>query len=175
MMKLRHVLPFCASALAACSSSSVPDVTGASPCVAQFGGSTADAVTLPANCAHVELFASSDVRKGGYTLTMQSSSPRIASLAIEIDLGGPPSPGTFTPETVVAWSVKGGAAGDAGCGYGAGSGAVPSGTFTLELTSIDGSVAPAIAHGTLHISLYVHASPGASCGPGDTEEATFAF
>jgi hypothetical protein len=160
--------------LAGCSSSSASNAP--SGCTAQFSGNMTESVNLPANCGL--LSASADAgAAGGYVLNFQMSSPEIAGLAITVDLGPSPSPGSFSSETVTDWSALGLNTGSTNCGYSAGSASVPSGSFTLDLTSVQGAVggASGTAHGTLDLEMYVHAPPATDCGLGDNEKLEVVF
>jgi hypothetical protein len=96
------------------------------------------------------------------------------TLQVSVDLGPSPATGQFSSETATAWSAVIGSASD--CLYSAAADAVPTGSFTLDLTSVDGldGAAPS-AHGNLKIVQYVHAPAGVDCGEGDVENVSVSF
>ena len=98
----------------------------------------------------------------------------VPRLTVAIGLGPAPSPGTFSSETVRSWNAAGVLGrGSSDCGLSAGSGVVPSGSFTRTLTSLD--LASGVVHGTLDLTLYVHSPPGGDCGVSDLEGVEIAF
>jgi len=92
-----------------------------------------------------------------------------ASFTISIDLGDAVT-GTYASATTTSWSVLGNRTTDDGglCVYAAGSTAVPTGSFTLDLTSL----AP---HGSVQLVTFVQAQPMTDCGAGDNEMIGVAF
>jgi hypothetical protein len=70
------------------------------------------------------------------------------------------------------WSVVAQASANQ-CEFGAGNLSVPAGSFTLTLTSLD--VASGTAHGTISMTMFVHAPPAVDCGPGNEEDVLFTF
>ncbi len=91
-----------------------------------------------------------------------------ARLTGKIELGAGLVPSTFTSHsTTGAWSAL--MTREPGCVYSAGRDVVPAGSFRLVLTAISP------AHGTLELTQYVHALPGANCGPGDVQTVRLEF
>ena len=141
------------------------------PCSAAFHDNFTETWTGPPNCAAVE------TKDGTTTLRFAIPSQKLgAELAIAIDLGAAPAPGTYSSQNLATpWSA------DAlhefemtSCLYHAGTAAVPPGRFTLVLDAIDG--APAVrAHGTLDLVLYVLARPYTYCGETNTERVIVTF
>jgi hypothetical protein len=131
-------------------------------CVATFTGNFYDSSADAANCAELSP-----------QLVLNIESPAIGSpLAISIDLGASPTPGTYSSETVASWTaVQARSLGDGGCVYSAGSDVVPVGSFTLDLAIVDG----ATAHGTLDVLLTVHALEATNCGAASTEAVDVVF
>ncbi len=146
-----------------------PDAApGAQPCAATFTGNFSEQSMLTANCPMIAADPSGDQE-----LKFAIPSPMLGtSLAVALDLGPMPSAGAFSSETIATWSVlaiqKVGA-GD--CAFSAGSMAVPTGSFTLQLDAIDATN----AHGTLTVLAYVLALLGTDCGAGDTETIAVMF
>ena len=172
---LRPLMPLAGLCLVAgasgCSSSS-------GDCTVTFAGDVAETGAVASGCGTL----SADTVDGGaagYALKLRATSAHIAALDVTIDLGASPSKGMRSSETVSDWSAVGLAAGsnDAGssCGYGAGSDAVPTGSFTLTLTDVTDGASGRAVHGTLDMTLYVHAPPMTDCGAVETETVTFTF
>lgn len=150
------------------------DAPAATPtCSAWFSGNVSDAVTVTGSCGGVARAADAGV-DGGYVLSLRTSSSRVPRLTVDIDLGPRPTTGSFSSETTPTWSAVGSLGLDASdCGLSAGSGAVPMGSFRLTLASVD--LARGTAHGTLDLTLRVHASVAADCGVSDLEGVEIAF
>jgi hypothetical protein len=153
-------------------------------CTAQFAGNSSDSVNLTPICGVLSFSpnasdAGADAAvgtEGGYVLSLFATTKQIAQLKVSIDLGPSPAAGSFSPENVANWSVTGLSGGGTNCEYSAGSDYVPSGNFTLTLTSVDvADGGTGQAHGTLDLTTNVHAPPGTDCGVGDTEEVVFDF
>jgi hypothetical protein len=109
-------------------------------------------------------------------LTLSVTTKEIAPLKVSIDLGASPSIGSFSAENVTNWSFTGLSTNGSNCAYSAGSEFVPTGSFTLNLTSVTtASGGGGVAHGTLTLTAYVHAPPATDCGVGDTEDIVFDF
>ncbi|MGH7272370.1 MAG: hypothetical protein ACREJX_17490 [Polyangiaceae bacterium] len=174
----------CVFGLCACSNRSPAEAS--SGCEIALGGDFSESDTLPAGCATV---AQSATTPDHWTLTLKGSSTRLAEIFAYVDLGPSPAAGPYSSETSATWTViaqdspdvdSGQLAafyadgGSAACSYAAGSSAIPSGSFTLTLSSITTTGTPA-AHGTLNAMMQVRAPPGASCGPADFENLAFAF
>lgn len=165
MPSWRIFVPFEALLLAACSSTPAqPDA--AATCSIVLTGNTTD-VASPPTCATV---AAGDA--GGYTLTLAGATPQLARIQAQFDLGDTPSASQLTNETVTAWDFVAVASGST-CIFQAGSDAVPLGSFTLTLTSVD--AASGVAHGTLTLLAYVHAPPQTDCGFDDDENVSIQF
>ena len=154
--------------LLACNSPTPPPATG--PCTAYFSGDVTDTATVP-QCAALSIGDA-----GSWALDIGVSSPRVPEVQIEIDFPALPAPGNVSSDTVGSWSVVQSLGADA-CSLGAGSAAVPTGSFTLALQSIvtDEGAATATAHGTLDLVLYVHAPAMTDCGPHDVENVEVRF
>ena len=127
-----------------------------SVCTATFSGNFADFST--GGCPTRE----------GTLLRVHADAPAVNStLSAAIELGATAS--SLTSLTTTGdWSAV--LTREPGCVYSAGRGAVPAGTFTLELLH---SVEP--LHGTLELRQFVHALPMADCGRGDLETVRFEF
>ena len=151
-----------------------PEAPNATPtCAAWFSGNVSDSVTVAGSCGGVALSPDAGAR-GGYVLSLKTSSIGVPQLTVTIDLGPAPSAGTYSSETTRTWSAAGVLGHDgADCGLSAGSGVVPNGSFTLTLTSVDRT--SGVAHGTLDLTLYVHAPPATDCGVSDVEGVEIAF
>jgi len=144
-----------------------PDAPAEPACAAVFRDNFAETWTGPPNCAGV------DTSDGHATLRLAIPSQTIAAnLAIAIDLGVAPAPGTYTSQNLATpWSA------DAlhefemtSCLYHAGAASVPPGTFRLELDAID-----VRAHGSLELLLYVLGRPYTYCGETNIERVTVTF
>ena len=156
------------AALTGCSSS------GNGGCSIRFSGDIDEPGQLGPGCAVVTA-ATSDGGASQDVLTLTATSADVAGLQISIVLGASPAPGTFSSETVPDWSAEG-LGGDGGnCGYAGGRQAVPSGSFSMTLTSVVPQPSGDVAHGTLDMTLYVHSPPGTDCGrdPNERIHATF--
>lgn len=201
-MIVRALLSFTAAlSLAACSNAASTPSTPANSCSFAFSGNRTEAASTITSCG----LLSTDVGAGApdagssdasdaeivdatasdadtadassaddYYLIFRASSARIRAFASTVDLGPSPIAGQFSPESVSSWSATG--VNDDGCNYLAGTDAVPSGNFTLTLTSIH-SVAgrPTQAHGTLTLDASLKAPPQTDCGSGDIEALTVQF
>ncbi len=151
-------------------------------CAVTFSGGVAESGSVAAGCGTLTL-ASTDggaadggdagaAQPSGYTLALTASSTSVTNLDINIGLGDTPTVGMFSSDTITDWSAIGLTMN--GCGYGAGSLAVPVGSFTLNLTDVSKTTPPTV-HGTLDMTLYVHAPPAMDCGPSETESVLLTF
>jgi hypothetical protein len=140
-------------------------------CSVSFSGFISEAGSVAPGCGTLTKDADAGTG-GGYVLSLSASSQHVANLDAEIDLGATPAVGTFSSDTIANWSAFGLAG--SGCGYNAGNQAVPTGSFTLTLNEVSNGASFA-AHGTLDLTLYVHAPPATDCGPDETEDAHFTF
>lgn len=141
-----------AIALAACG----PSASTEPKCTATFAGNFAD---------YSEGACPSAKQDFEFTADAPSVSARLTG---KIALGPGLVPTTFTSQSATgAWSAL--MTREPGCVYSAGRDVVPQGNFRLVLSSI------APAHGTLELTQYVHALPGADCGRGDVQTVTLAF
>jgi len=160
-----------------CSSSSAT-------CAVTFSGGIAESGSVAAGCGTLTL-ASADAAttdgsaadagaatSSGYALALTASSKSVVNLDVNIGLGAAPTVGRFSSDTITDWSAIGVAMN--GCGYGAGAEAVPIGSFTLNLTDVSKRTPPTV-HGTLDMTLYVHAPPATDCGPSETESVRLTF
>lgn len=136
---------------------------GGSPeCTAIFSGNFSDFVSAKAACPQ---FSESTLR---FELTAVAAQSR---LAVALDLGPNPTPGTFTSQSTVGdWSAT--STREPGCVYAGGAKAVPAGRYTLVLDSIDAKTGP---HGSLMLLQAVHALDGIDCGRGDQERVQLEF
>ena len=161
-------------AVSACSQSSPRGAP--QTCTAQFSGNITDSATLPAGCGVLNPKPDAGA-EGEYVLSFQASSKQIAAIQIVIALGSSPAPGTVSPETANEWSAVALSNGSSNCGFSAGNDAVPTGSFTLTLSSVNAAEGDGngTAHGTLDLTMYVHAPPGVDCGIGDIEDVEFVF
>ena len=140
-----------------------------SDCAARFSGFVTEAGSVTSGCG--ALTANPDGGAGAYALTLEAMSAHVVNLQVSVTLGATPTTGTFSSDSIMSWSAIG-LAGD-GCGYGAGTEAVPTGSFTMNITKVD--EAGPVVHGTLDMTLYVHAPPMTDCGPDETEDVRFTF
>ncbi len=176
-MKFTLLALAAAIALNGCSSSSKSNA--APGCSLESSGNVIASEALPSGCGAVTSAPVDDAGTStGYVLTVSVTSKALANLDFEVDLGPSPELGSLTSEGVTDWNA-GGAAGEGGadagsaCTFGAGSAAVPAGSFTLDLTSLD--VGADTAHGTVSLNMYVHAAPSTDCGAGDLETVVLSF
>lgn len=149
-------------ALAACGDDPPrPDAAApASSCVATFTGDFPDTTTTD-NCA--------TLTSSTLAFTLTTNRPEQPFQAM-FELGSPPSPGTYTSETVASWMAQMVVyIGNSVCVCNAGNAATPQGNFTLELQAADPP------HGSLHLVQYVLAYPGTVCGYGDIENIDVSF
>ena len=109
-----------------------------------------------------------------WVLTVAATAPSVnAPTKVHIDLGNTPAAGSFDPTNVAAWDAL--TLPEDNCEYSAGAMTVPTGTFSLTLTALDGLPDAPVAHGTLHVQMHVASPPGVDCGAGDTELVDFTF
>jgi hypothetical protein len=160
-----------------CSSSSTS-------CAVTFSGGVAESGSVAAGCGTLTLAgADGGATDGsaadagaptpsGYALALTASSAHVVNLDVNIGLGAAPTVGTFSSDTITDWSAIGVAMN--GCGYGAGTEAVPIGSFTLNVTDVSKTTPPTV-HGTLDMTLYVHAPPMTDCGASETESVSLTF
>lgn len=141
----------------------------AGTCTVYFAGDVVDTSTST-GCASLA-FAD-----GAWTLSAHASSASIPSFDVTITIGASVAPGGISSDVVAGWSATATSNGDAGCGYTAGNADVPTGSFTLDLTSVDiAEASTSVAHGTLDVVLYVHAPPLTDCGQRDVENVELRF
>jgi hypothetical protein len=156
--------------VSACTSSKTTTTT---TCTAYFSGDVSDTVDAP-QCATYGF----DPDAGGWTLTIAVQSSVVGDLQIAIDLGAMPITGVVSSDTISSWNAITTVGADA-CAFGAGSTAVPSGSFTLAIQSVTtddaAADAGAVAHGTLDLVTYVHAPPAFNCGPENVENVEVRF
>jgi hypothetical protein len=152
--------------LPGCSQSSSTS-SGARSCAVQYAGNVVASADL-ASCTTLGLSPDAGAN-GGFVLNFQLATETIQALQVSIDLGASPAPGTYSSETSAHWSASGLTA--ANCAYSAGNQAVPTGSFTLTLTSVDASG----AHGNLVLTTYVLAPPATDCGIGNIEDISVDF
>jgi hypothetical protein len=151
-------------------------------CAVTFAGGVAETGSVAAGCGTLTL-ASADggaadggdtgaAQPSGYALALTASSKSVTNLDINVGLGDAPTAGMFSSDTITDWSAIG--VSTNGCGYGAGAEAVPVGSFTLNLTDVSKTTPPTV-HGTLDMTLYVHAPPMTDCGASETETVSLTF
>jgi hypothetical protein len=160
---------FVSLALIACGDNRAPlDDSAGAACSALFSGGFDEVIASTDACGALSTSpGSSDVLLG---FSLQSSVLG-AQVVISFDLGPTPTIGGYSSETVSSWHAVGAQSlGNGGCVYSAGDQVVPTGSFTLTLTSL----APA-PHGNAMIDEYVHALDGTDCGPADTEVVQLVF
>ena len=167
LLVIGSILAACGDNRAAPPDAAIDASVVAPTCAASFSENFAERWVGPANCAAL------DTSDGHTTLGFEIPSQKIdAPFAISIDLGAAPAPGTYTSQTLATpWSA------DAlhefemtSCLYHAGTAAIPPGTFTLTLDTIDEQ-----AHGKLDLVLYVLARPYTYCGETNIEHLTVTF
>ena len=135
---------------------------GPTTCTAYFSGDVSD-TSSAAQCATL---TAGDA--GGWTLSVNVSSPKVPEIAVDIDFPSLPPAGVLSSDTVSSWAAAQNVGADA-CALGAGSAAVPTGSFTLSLTSVE------VVHGTLDLVLHVHAPAATDCGPQNVENVEVRF
>jgi hypothetical protein len=108
---------------------------------------------------------------GTTSLVVDTTTAELGRVRVAIDISSAPSGGKLSPQNVDTWDAIETGLGDAGCAYQAGSDVVPHGNFSLEWTQSDAG-AP---HGTIDVTLAVHAPPGSSCGASDVEYLHITF
>lgn len=108
---------------------------------------------------------------GVTSLVVDTTTAQLGHVHVAIDISSAPSGGSLSAQTVDAWDAIETGLDDAGCVWQAGSGVVPHGNFALEWTETDAGT----PHGTLDVTLPVHAPPGSSCGASDVEYLHLTF
>jgi hypothetical protein len=160
-----------------CSSADGSSDGGVTGCSVRLSGNVTEteteAASLPA-CSTLRA-ATGGGGAGETVLELQVSSTKLAGLTVSVALGASPSPGRYSSETVSDWSAEGLSAGNSDCAYSAGSAAVPTGSFALDLTSVTRAGPGGSAHGTIALQTYVHAPPATDCGAGDVETVQIDF
>jgi hypothetical protein len=146
-----------ALAMCACSSSSEPPA--APVCNIVTTGDLDASSTMP-TCASLE---TDDA--GTTSLVVDTTTADLGRVHVVIGVGAAPSGGSLSAQTTDTWDAIETGLGDAGCAYQGGSDVVPHGNFALEWTQTDAG-AP---HGTLDVTLAVHAPPSSTCGASDVE------
>ncbi len=142
----------------------------AARCTATFSGNFSETSSGGSDCPMV----ATDPASGDVTLAFDVPSTTLAApLAIAFDLGATPAPGVYSPEIVSDWTALVTSSVDSSCVYSAGSDAVPNGSFTLTLVSIDAGART--AHGSLMLDEYLHAFVLTDCGPVPTEDVELVF
>jgi hypothetical protein len=159
-----------AAALAACGDNvALPDAAIAPACAARFTGNFSESSSSDTPCASLAPKESDWSLSFGVPVEALDS-----TLAISIDLGAAPAIGTRSSADTAAWNARAvHVIGDSACIYAAGATAIPSGSFTLALDTID--LGARRAHGSLALTLYVLTEPGVACGDPDTEALELAF
>ncbi len=144
----------------------------ASPCHADLSGNFSASSDSSADCASL---MQSMAPAGGWVLGFSvPMGATTGTLQAAINLGPAPTTGSFSSETATSWSLT--IANAADCLYSAGDEAVPTGSFTLNLSSLSGiDGGNATAHGDLQSVLLVHAPAGVDCGKNDVENVSISF
>jgi hypothetical protein len=148
--------------LAGCSSSSAAPTM----CTLHFSGNIVDDAVAPP-C--VTLKGQGD---GTWSLAVDTSSQAVARLTASIDLGSTPATGVLSSDTLATWQVDG-LSSTSNCVFSAGGASVPTGSFSLALSTVD--TAQGVVHGTLDLVTYLHAPPLTDCGHGDIENIAIDF
>jgi hypothetical protein len=161
-------------ALAALGAGDAGCSSAATGCTVAFSGDVTESGSVAPGCGALTHDVDGGA-PGSYTLELTASSASVATLQVSLDLGPAPAAGVVSSDTVTSWSALGLGSGNGNCGYTAGNEAVPTGSFTLTLTDVSGAPASRTAHGSLDMTLYVHAPPATDCGPGPTEDVRFTF
>jgi hypothetical protein len=154
-------------------------------CKASFAGNYTATAVKEGKCATVSKMGDA------WVLTIHVSEPKSGvGTDMNFTLGKSPSPGKLGPESnLQSWTVIGvrqvpcTATGTANgclppqtCEYSAANDAVPSGTFSLELTEVDLTDAKPVVHGVVEATQTVQASAaGADCGTDDYETLAVVF
>jgi hypothetical protein len=145
----------------------------AAGCHVELAGNSVETTTSPASCP--SLVPGVGATQGGTILHFTIAGTALGGdLAIDVDLGPAPAPGSYASGTTELWSamavkeVPPGA-----CVFLAGNNTTPAGYFTLALATLD-------PHGELALELAVLPrveDDGAQtdCGPGTTEDVHIAF
>jgi hypothetical protein len=158
--------------LAACGRSPAP-----AECRVELAGNVVESSASPTLCP--KLVAGAGATQGDRLLTFAVPSRALGTnLSITIDLGARPTPGIYTAGTTAFWSAAAAKpVPPAGaCMFLAGNNATPTGTFALELTTLDA----ATAHGTLALTLFIlprisDAGVPTDCGRSTTEDVRLRF
>jgi len=166
--------PLVVACLAACGGGTSAPPDAPTGCGVELSGNRDEATSSPASCP--TLVPGVGATEGGTLLHFTIAARSLGGdLAIDIDLGPAPAPGSFASGTTELWSAMavmevppGGA-----CVFLAGNNTTPAGYFTLELATLD-------PHGELSLELAVLPrveDDGAQtdCGPGTTEAVHITF
>ena len=175
-----------------CSSADSPaatttsDTTGTNDtpvsCQATFAGNYDEAAGDQGACSTLTAPSGS----AGWTLKLTVQSKSGVATQATFDLGATPTVGQLGPGSVTSWTVVGVGPGTCApsvaagcqmltCTYAAGAGAVPSGTFSLDLTSVDVTSATPSIHGLLEATQKVQPGIGIVCGSTDFEVLAVTF
>lgn len=161
-----------------------PGPTGGAPgdaadaaagCEVTYAGNISATATTAPGCASL---TAAPVDGGPDGATLVVSVPATSQSGIQLDariaVGANPVAGVLSSTDVARWQVSAVVVATY-CFYSAGSAAIPTGTFTLTLSSVPGSGDAGAVHGSLHVEQYVHAPQGVDCGSGDIETVDLAF
>src|SRR5262245_11876039 len=101
---------------------------GATGCTARFTGNFTETSLAPSNCP-----------TPSPALELQLASATVGS-PIAVSIAAPGAIGHYSSEVIGDWHVLGvRRIGDGGCEYNAGATAIPAGSFTLDVTAVDGA------------------------------------
>lgn len=138
-------------------------------CMATYAGNFAETDTFAANCA--------SVAAGSGATALGVAVPALAlgsDIAIQIALADPPALGAYSSESTATWSAMATEIlGTSRCYYTAGDAAVPPGSFTMTLSSVD--LAAGSAHGELAMTLAVLPGAETDCGSDNAELLSLVF
>lgn len=145
-----------------------------SACRADYRGNIEGSLAGPGACAHFAQ-STSPFLPGDWILSFDPPAPGGVTLDLQIDVGGAPASGRWSPANTTHWRAIGTSA-IPGCRFAASDASVPSGSFALTITSIERQGGePVSAHGTLHVDGNVQAQERTDCGPGDRESIDLSF
>lgn len=146
-------------------------------CTLSLSGNVREDAASMASCP--TLAAGAGATQGDTLLEFHAPSAAIGDeLVVTVDLGHEPTPGVYNSGTTPLWNASGVrlVPPDGACVYLAGNSASPTGSFVLDLASIDVTS----AHGTIDLTLFVlprasDAGAQTDCGPGTTESVELRF
>ncbi|HEY4118194.1 MAG TPA: hypothetical protein VGM56_10070 [Byssovorax sp.] len=151
-------------------------------CQATFAGNYDEPAGDQGSCATLTAPSGS----AGWTLELTVQATSGVATQATFDLGATPTVGQLGPGSVTSWTVVGVGPGTCApsvtagcqmltCTFAAGAGAVPPGTFSLDLTAVDVTSATPAIHGLLEATQKVQPGIGIVCGTTDYEELAVTF